>query len=213
MIALRPPDGQLSILALGAHPDDVEIGCGGSLLTLVQQRAARCHVVLLGGTTERAQEASHASRLFIGDASESLTILGFPDGRLPAFWNEVKQELEDLAPRMHPDVVFAPRRDDAHQDHRMLGELATTVWRDALVLHYEIPKWDGDLGQVNHYVPFDRETAQRKVDLLRTAYPSQVHRDWWDDETFFGLMRLRGVECRSPYAEGFVVRKAVLNWR
>jgi LmbE family N-acetylglucosaminyl deacetylase len=123
----------------------------------------------------------------------------------------VKSLLEDVAASTPaPDLVFAPRRDDAHQDHRLVAELAPTVWRDALVLRYEVPKWDGDLGRVTHYVPVDDELARRKVDLLDDCYPSQSTRDWWDARTFLGLMRLRGVECRHPYAEGFVVDKATL---
>ena len=109
------------------------------------------------------------------------------------------------------DVVFAPRIDDAHQDHRLLGSMAPTVWRDALVLHYEIPKWDGDLGRSNCYVPISAELGQRKVSLLNKYYPSQQSRDWWDDETFLALMRIRGMECRSRYAEAFQASKAVLS--
>jgi LmbE family N-acetylglucosaminyl deacetylase len=112
---------------------------------------------------------------------------------------------------MDADVVFAPRLDDAHQDHRLIAELASTVWRDSLILHYEIPKWDGDLGKVGHYVSLEPEIAHRKVQLLHECFPSQVGRDWWDDETFNSLMRIRGVECRSRYAEGFLVSKAKLS--
>jgi LmbE family N-acetylglucosaminyl deacetylase len=138
-------------------------------------------------------------------------VLGLRDGHLPAHWGTVKELLEEVAAgAATPDIVFAPRLDDAHQDHRLVAELAATVWRDTLVLRYEIPKWDGDLGPVTHYVPIEPGTAQRKVELLDESFPSQAGRDWWDDETFLGLMRLRGIECRHRYAEGFVVDKAVL---
>ena len=164
------------------------------------------------GTPERHAEARKATAAFLPGADVELHLLDLRDGRLPAHWETVKTMLEDVAARtLPPHVVFAPRRDDAHQDHRLVAELAPTVWRDALVLRYEIPKWDGDLGRVTHYVPLDDELARRKVELLDDCYPSQTVRDWWDAETFLGLMRLRGVECRSPYAEGFVVDKAVLS--
>jgi LmbE family N-acetylglucosaminyl deacetylase len=123
----------------------------------------------------------------------------------------VKQRLEELARTVRPDLVLAPRREDAHQDHRLLAEVVPTVWRDSLVLHYEIPKWDGDLRPVTHYVPLDDAVARRKVDLLDECYPSQRGRDWWDEEMFLGLMRLRGMECRRRYAEGFVVVKAAVE--
>jgi LmbE family N-acetylglucosaminyl deacetylase len=108
-------------------------------------------------------------------------------------------------------VVFAPRMDDPHQDHRLLGTMVPTVWRDALILHYELPKWDGDLGRSNCYVPISAELGRRKVSLLNQHYPSQRFRDWWDDETFLALMRIRGIECRSRYAEAFLASKAVLS--
>jgi LmbE family N-acetylglucosaminyl deacetylase len=142
-----------------------------------------------------------------------MRILGLRDGFLPTHWGAVKEALEQVSRSMTADVVFAPRPDDAHQDHRLIAELAPTVWRDALMLHYEIPKWDGDLGRVSHYVALEPEIARRKVELLHECFPSQAGRDWWDDETFLSLMRIRGVECRRRYAEGFTVTKALLSLR
>jgi len=211
VIGLHLPPGDLSLLALGAHPDDIEIGCGGTLLTLAAARRLRADVVLLTGTAKRQTEARQAATRFLEGAEVTISTHAFPDGRLPAHWAEVKEILEDTAATVRPDLVLVPRRDDAHQDHRLLGQLVPTVWRDSLVLHYEIPKWDGDLGQVSHYVPLDDETAHRKVELLDVSYPSQVERDWWDAETFLGLMRLRGIECRGRYAEAFAVAKAVID--
>ena len=115
------------------------------------------------------------------------------------------------SPPGFPDLVLAPSRTDAHQDHRTVAELVTSAFRDALVLHYEIPKWDGDLAPQNVYLPLDDATARRKVALLHDCYPSQKDRDWWDDEVFLGLARLRGVECRSRYAEAFTCHKAVVR--
>jgi LmbE family N-acetylglucosaminyl deacetylase len=212
VIGLGLSPGPLRIVCVGAHPDDVEIGCGGTLLALAETRPVQAAVVLPTGTPERHAEARKAAAAFLPGAEVELRLLGLQDGRLPAAWDTVKTLLEDVAAAFPPpDLVFAPRRDDAHQDHRLVAELAPTVWRDALVLRYEIPKWDGDLGRATHYVPLDPEVARRKAALLGGCYPSQAGRDWWDDETFLGLMRLRGVECRHRYAEAFVVDKAVLS--
>lgn len=215
MISLGLPPGPLSIVCLGAHPDDVEIGCGGTLLSLAAARSLRATLVVPTGTPERHEEALKAAAQFLPGADVDVRLTGWRDGRLPAHWGEVKETLEDVAragpPTSAPDVVFAPRGDDAHQDHRLIAELAPTVWRDTLILHYEIPKWDGDRGRVTHYVPLDAGLARRKVELLRECFPSQTGRDWWDDETFLGLLRLRGVECRRRYAEGFVLHKALVE--
>ena len=212
MIPLRFPDGGgLRVVCLGAHPDDIEIGCGGTLLTLCDTRELDATVVIPTGSPERHEEALKATTRFLPGARVDMRVLGLRDGHLPAHWGTVKELLEHVAvAAATPDVVFAPRRDDAHQDHRLVAELAATVWRDTLVLRYEIPKWDGDLGPVTHYVPIEPATARRKVELLDESFPSQTDRDWWDEETFLGLMRLRGVECRHRYAEGFGVDKAVL---
>jgi LmbE family N-acetylglucosaminyl deacetylase len=169
-------------------------------------------VVVLTGTEARHDEARAACDLFLAGATANLRTFDLPDGRLPAVWGQVKQHLEDVAVGLDVDVVLAPRPQDAHQDHRLLAELVPTVWRDHLVLGYEIPKWDGDLGRPNLYVPLPDDIARRKGELLTKAYPSQTARDWWDDETFLGLARLRGIECRSRYAEAFTVTKAVLSW-
>jgi LmbE family N-acetylglucosaminyl deacetylase len=213
VVPLRLPDGPTRVVCLAAHPDDVEIGCGGTLLALgASGRQLRVTYVTPTGSVERHEEARKAAARFLPGAEVSLRMLDLADGHLPAHWATVKDLLEDVArSEPTPDLVFAPRLDDAHQDHRLVAELAPTVWRDALVLRYEIPKWDGDLGRATHYVPLDAELARRKVELLNECYVSQVGRDWWDDEVFLGLMRLRGVECRSRYAEAFVVDKAVVS--
>jgi LmbE family N-acetylglucosaminyl deacetylase len=213
VIALRPESGPLTVLAIGAHPDDVEIGCGGTLLAITSRRPVSAHVVVLTGSDQRRAEAEVAAAAFLAEAETwQLHTHTLPDGRLPAHWEDVKNHLEQVAAQVRPDVVLAPRLEDAHQDHRLLARMVTTVWRDSLVLHYEIPKWDGDLHPVTHYVPVDEATARRKCELLDQSYPSQRGRDWWGDETILGLMRMRGVECRARYAEGFVVRKAVLDF-
>jgi LmbE family N-acetylglucosaminyl deacetylase len=210
VIGLGLPAGELTVLCIGAHPDDIEIGCGGTLLALGAARPISAHCVVLTSTAERRAEAEEAAASFL--PGSTIDVFDLPDGRLPAHWSTVKNQLESVATSVTPHVIFAPRRDDAHQDHRLVAELATTVWRDSLVLHYEIPKWDGDFGQVTHYVPVPADLARRKVEQLDKSYPSQVVRDWWDEETFLGLMRLRGVECRNRYAEGFVVDKTTISF-
>lgn len=209
MISFGLGASPLEVLCLGAHPDDIEIGCGATLLALGARANTRVHGVVLTASGDRAVEAREALPRFAPGADVETHDL--PDGRLPAHWNEVKDVLEDVARRRSPDVILAPRTDDAHQDHRLLGTMVTTVWRDALVLHYEIPKWDGDLGPMTHYVPTTAEHARRKVDLLNTSYPTQAARDWWDDQFFLGLLRMRGAEVRAPYAEAFRCSKALLN--
>lgn len=209
MVPLKLPRGPLHVLVVGAHPDDIEIGCGGALLTLAERPETRVTGIVLTGGPDRAREAAAAlPRFFPGAEVQSH---GLPDGRLPGHWPDVKGILEDAAGRIDPQVILAPRRDDAHQDHRLVGGLVSTVWRDCIVLEYEIPKWDGDMRPMSHYVQLSTAHARRKVELLNECFPSQRHRDWWDDEFFMGLMRMRGVECRSRYAEAFSTTKIVLD--
>ncbi|MFE7407827.1 PIG-L deacetylase family protein [Isoptericola sp. NPDC057559] len=209
MIPLSLPDGRLQVVCLAAHPDDVEIGCGGTLLALAERGSVDAAFLTLTGDPGREDEARQASQAFVPGATSAFA--GLPDGRLPERWGDVRAALHEHAERHPaPQVVLAPRTDDAHQDHRLVGTMAPTVWRDALVLHYEIPKWDGDMGRPSTYVPVDDDLAQRKTELLDACYPSQKAHDWWDREVFLGLMRLRGMECRSRYAEAFVVAKSVL---
>ena len=203
----------LRVLAIGAHCDDVEIGAGGTLARLASQVPwARTHVVVLTSTPERAAEARAATAALLAPAEVITEVHPLRDGRLPAHWDEVKDILEELARTSVPDVIFAPSPADAHQDHRLVGSMVHTVFRDHLVLHYEIPKWDGDLGSFRptHYVPLTEEGARAKCELLCEYFPSQHGRDWFREETFLSLARLRGIECRSRYAEAFAVEKAVI---
>ncbi len=205
-------DDVARLTVLGAHPDDIEIGAGGTLLRLAAASpGVRVHYVLLTGAEERIEEARTAARAFLPDAEVTFEAHQLPDGRLPAHWGEVKQILQDAVAGFSPDLVLAPATDDAHQDHRTLAELVTTAYRDHLCLQYEIPKWDGDLSRRQLYVPLTDELMRRKRELLHACYPSQKSRDWWDDELFAGLARIRGVECRSRYAEAFSVSKAVID--
>jgi LmbE family N-acetylglucosaminyl deacetylase len=212
MLPLRlsaPPGRPLSFLVLGAHPDDIEIGAGGTLLSLAESRP-RVRYVVLTGTAERHAEAGHAARAFLPGVDPDVELFDLPEGRLPAAWGQVKEILESVARSASPDVILAPSPRDAHQDHRVIGEIVPTVFRDHLLLSYEIPKWDGDLGRPSVYFPLSAEVARRKVELLNTCFASQRDRDWWDDEVFLGMARLRGMECRAPYAEGFGCAKSVI---
>jgi LmbE family N-acetylglucosaminyl deacetylase len=203
-----------SVLALGAHPDDIEIGAGGLLQLLAGANPGlRVHYVLLTGSAPRHAEAREAAAAFLPGAKVTFALHSLPDGRLPAHWGAAKQHLHDAAETLMPELVLCPYRGDAHQDHRLLGELAPTTFRSAWALEYEIPKWDGDLGRPNFYVPLPDDIARRKLELLHASFPSQSDHDWWDDEVFLGLARLRGMESRARYAEAFHCAKAVMTLR
>ncbi|MBJ8343987.1 PIG-L deacetylase family protein [Antrihabitans sp. YC2-6] len=202
------------IALLGAHCDDIAIGMGGTLLTVsranpgLRVRA----LVLSGGGTERETEERAALAAFCPDADLDVRILDFPDGRAPAHWDAIKNALGDFRRSCTPDVVFGTQRHDMHQDHRLLAELLPTEFRDHLVLGYEILKWETDTPQPAIFHPLDTRTAEEKARLLHVHYPSQVVHDWFDDASFLGLSRLRGVQCRSPHAEAFVLEKATLGF-
>lgn len=201
------------IAVLGAHCDDIAIGAGGTLLAICSDRPGLRvdALVLCGGGTEREDEERAALSAFCPGADLRLEVLKLPDGRVPAHWEEAKAAVEELRARSDPDLLFAPWRADAHQDHRALAKLVPTAFRDHLVLSYEIVKWDGDLGRPVAYQPLPPEVAEAKVTLLHRYYPSQRHRPWYDREVFLGLARLRGIECRAQYAEAFHINKIALD--
>lgn len=206
-------DGKpLSVLVVGAHPDDIEIGAGGTLLSLAEQTPGmRVHYVVLTGTQDRHAEARNAACAFLPGADLTIDLHDLPEGRLPAVWGLVKEVLEAAARSGAADLIIGPASYDAHQDHRTIGEIVPTVFRDHLYLAYEIPKWDGDLGRPSIYVPMSADTARRKIEILHKCFASQRGRDWWDDEVFLGLARLRGMECRSSYAEAFTCTKLLMH--
>jgi LmbE family N-acetylglucosaminyl deacetylase len=198
------------ILCFGAHCDDIEIGCGGTLLALQASRNVRVHWVVLSGTPARKAETRAAMLALVRPAARGgLTVGGFPDGRFPACYGEIKQFVESLKSAHSPDLILCHERDDRHQDHRIVNELVWSTFRDHVVLEYEVPKWDGGLGQPNVYVAVTAPQARRKVAALLRCHQSQRTRDWFSRETFMSLLRLRGIECRSPsgYAEAFHARK------
>jgi LmbE family N-acetylglucosaminyl deacetylase len=213
-LTLSPdPAALLNILCLGAHSDDIEIGCGGTILRLAAQYP-NCvlHWVVFSAPGVRAAEAQRAAELFAGTtAIKGPLIRNFQDGFMPFVGGEVKAAFEELK-SVSPDLIFTHTRKDAHQDHRLIADLTWNTFRDHLILEYEIPKYDGDLGQPNVFVPLEPEGLQKKVRYIMDAFQSQHSKRWFREETFLSLMRLRGMECNAPsgYAEAFYCRKMVL---
>jgi LmbE family N-acetylglucosaminyl deacetylase len=215
MLALnfRSGRGPLRVLCVGAHSDDIEIGCGGSILSLLNgTRKVEVDWVVFSAPGEREREARRGAALFLKRAARArVQIHGFRDGFFP-YEPKIKDIFESLK-QTTPDVVLTHYRHDRHQDHRVLSDLAWNTFRNHLILEYEIPKFDGDLGTPNCFVPLDRATCLRKAKHLQTAFGTQRDKHWFSAETFLGLMRLRGMECRAPggYAEAFYGRKVVLG--
>ncbi|WFP62615.1 PIG-L deacetylase family protein [Mesorhizobium sp. WSM4904] len=203
---------EVSILCLGAHSDDIEIGAGGTILSLIASGVKlNVHWCVLSAGGQRSAEARASAKSFLeGSNASTVDVADFEDSYFPAHSRSIKHWLIDLRSRINPDVVFTHSRFDAHQDHREVNQLTWNVFRDHLVLEYEIPKWDGDLGQPNAYVPLAAKVLERKIELLHEHFGTQRSKDWFDRETFVGLARLRGMECRAPehFAEAFTLRKA-----
>jgi LmbE family N-acetylglucosaminyl deacetylase len=206
---------RLSVLCLGAHSDDIEIGAGATLLSMIA-RGIRLdvHWCVLSGGADREREARASAVDFLADAANAqIEAMPFRDGFFPEQGEAIKLWFEALKPRTNPDLILTHRRDDAHQDHRLVCRLTWNTFRDHCILEYEIPKWDGDMGQPNVYMPVPASALQRKIELLMTHFGSQRSKQWFDPEIFRGLARLRGMECRAPegYAEAFFGRKLSLG--
>ncbi len=210
----RPPGEPLRVLCLGAHSDDIEIGCAGALLRWqAEYPGLDVTWVVLSASGARAEETRHSAQALLAGAARHEVILGdFRDAHFPAEFERLKAFFQDLGRRLQPDVVLTHRLEDRHQDHRQVAELTWQTWRSQLVLEYEIPKYEGDLGQPNVYLPLPAEIAERKVQHLLAHFGSQRSKDWFRAETFRALMALRGIECRagSGFAEALHLRKAVL---
>ena len=210
----RPSQVACKVLCLGAHSDDIEIGCGGTLLRLLTMYPnAEVWWVVFSATGVRRREARKSAQAFLVRASQSKIILkSFRESYLPFRGEEVKDFFENIKRRFSPDVVFTHYRHDLHQDHRVVSDFSWNTFRNHLILEYEIPKYDGDLGVPNTFVSLDAETCQAKIKNLRTYFESQRNKQWFTEDLFFGLLRLRGVESNSPtkYAEAFYCRKRVL---
>jgi LmbE family N-acetylglucosaminyl deacetylase len=210
----REPGEGLTALVIGAHPDDIEIGAGGTILRLASEgQLAAVRWVVLSADRARADEAHRSAETFLAAVPErTVTVLGLKDGYFPYIGSEVKDAFEELKSSADPDLILTHRQTDAHQDHRLVAELTWNTFRDHLILEYEIPKYDGDLGPANVFLDLPEDVVARKIELLLNGFPSQRDRHWFTEETFRAMLRLRGVECRavSGYAEGFSARKLVL---
>jgi LmbE family N-acetylglucosaminyl deacetylase len=210
----RVAEAPMRLLAIGAHSDDIEIGCGGTILRLIEQELlSEVWWVVLTGESKRAVEArASAETLLDGVGNRRVILKDFRDGFFPYEGGEIKGFFEQLKRDFSPDLVLTHQRSDLHQDHRVTCELTWNTFRDHLILEYEVPKYDGDMGAPNLFVPIDDRLCRRKVDHLMTHFGSQLSKRWFKEDLFSGLLRLRGMECNSPtsYAEAFYCRKAVL---
>lgn len=208
-------DSPLQILCLGAHADDIEIGCGGTVLQLAESHPnARFSWVVLSAHGERRREAAESADHFLEKAgAKTVSLKDFRDGFFPYQGGEVKECFEELKTAVAPDLILTHHRGDLHQDHRLVSELTWNTFRDHLILEYEIPKYDGDLGAPNAFVSLTRDTCEKKTSHILEHYASQRGKSWFSEETFLAILRLRGIEARSQsgYAEGFYGRKLSLR--
>ena len=216
MIHLRldsEADRPLIVLCLGSHSDDIEIGCGGTILQLASQYPnSQFHWAVFSATGVREAEARRAAQLFAGPRLNGPLLKTFQDGFMPYVGSDVKAVFEGELKQIAPDLIFTHYGKDAHQDHRLISELTWNTFRDHMILEYEIPKYDGDLGQPSVYVPLRQDTCENKVQFIMDAFQSQRTKRWFEESTFMALMRLRGMECNatSGHAEAFYSRKLVL---
>ncbi len=204
--------GRLRVLALGAHADDIEIGCGGTLLRLAGERELEVLWVVFCSTPPRAEEARASAALFLRSAASTRVLVGaHRDGFLPYEGGAIKEEFEGLKTTFQPDVVLTHSREDRHQDHRLVSELTWNTWRDHLILEYEIPKYDGDFGAPNLFAPIPAAVLELKIQHLLAAFPSQSSKPWFSPDLFRAVARIRGMECNAPerLAEAFYCRKLV----
>jgi LmbE family N-acetylglucosaminyl deacetylase len=202
------------ILCLGAHSDDIDIGCGGTILRFLNEfNDVEIYWVVLGAKGQRKLEAEKSAELFLKGAKKKKVIIKtFRDGFFPYIGAEIKEYFENLKQVYFPDLIFTHYRNDLHQDHRLISDLTWNTFRDHLILEYEIIKYDGDLGAPNVFVYLDEVVCQKKIEYIRRCFKTQSNRNWFSDETFLSMLRLRGIESNAPgkYAEGFYCRKVIL---
>jgi LmbE family N-acetylglucosaminyl deacetylase len=210
---LRSPPA-LQVLCLGAHSDDIEIGCGGTILRLQDEYPdIEFRWVVFGAIGHRMQEAQTSAELFLAKAKNKTIILKeFRNSFFPYLGDQIKECFEEIKKGVTPDIILTHHRDDLHQDHRLICEFTWNTFRDHLILEYEIPKYDGDMGRPNFFVPLDKPICDRKAALIVENFRSQASRQWFSEDTFLALMRLRGVEANSPtrFAEAFYCRKILV---
>ena len=204
-----------SVLFLGAHCDDIEIGCGGTILRIAQLNPGiNIHWVVFSSNKVRAKEAESSAKAFLsGIDNKSIIIKSFKDSFFPYVGTEIKEYFEELKSAVSPDLIFTHYGSDRHQDHRTISELTWNTFRNHMILEYEIAKYDGDLGNPNCFVNIEREIATKKLELLSKHYTSQRDKQWFGDNLFMAMMRIRGIECNAAQglAEAFYSRKAMLS--
>ena len=215
-LAIDPPAGRpLEVLFLGAHSDDIEIGCGGAVLSLIREHPDLCITwVVFGAKDLRAQEAHDSARSFLAPVREkNIQVRDYKDGYFPYIGASIKEYFEELKRSVSPDLIFTHYRQDLHQDHRLICELTWNTFRNHLILEYEIPKFDGDIGSPNLFFHLDETVAKQKIDLLLKHFKTQTDRHWFNEDTFFSILRLRGIESRAPskFAEAFYGRKITIG--
>ncbi len=207
-------DSVQTVLCFGAHADDIEIGCGGAILKLLERNEnLDVFWIVLSGFGDREAEARHSAELFLsGTKNKSIQINQFPDTLFPYNGEKIKAYFNELGRLIAPDVVFTHRLEDRHQDHRLVAELTWNTFRDHLIFEYEIPKYEGDLGSPNVYVPLTEAICERKVDIIVKSFSSQTTKKWFCAETFWAMLRVRGIESdsQSQFAEGLYCRKLVI---
>ena len=206
---------KLRILCLGAHGDDIEIGCGGTMLRLLEEfpgSEARWVVFSRSGDVQREKESRESAEAFLKGAKAEIVVKDFRDGYFPFVGDAIKDCFEELKRAVEPDVILTHHRDDLHQDHQLVSRLTWNTFRDHLILEYEVVKYDGDLGSPNFFVPISEEIAGRKVEYLLRHFESQKYKHWFSADVFRAMMRIRGLECNSPsrYAEAFYNHKLVV---
>ena len=209
-----PESGIRNILCLGAHCDDIEIGCGGTILRFIQENPRlNFYWVVFSSNPRRKREALSAARLFLGSAVGSKVVIrSFRDSFFPHEWKGIKEFFSLIGNRFQPDLIFTHSRNDLHQDHRVISELTWNAFRNHLILEYEIPKYDGDLGSPNFFVGLDETVCERKIHNITASFRSQSGKQWFTEDTFRALLRIRGVESNADgrYAEGFYCRKVLV---
>lgn len=207
-------DQPLNILCIGAHSDDIEIGCGGTILKILSEKEdVEIHWIVLGSSGKRDNEAVISANKYLKNAkTKNILVSNYEDSFFPYIGSDIKKYFENLKKTVNPDLIFTHYRNDLHQDHRLVSELTWNTFRNHLILEYEIVKYDGDLGVPNLYIHLDKTYCEKKVEYIITSFNSQRNKDWFTPDTFFSLMRIRGVESRAPdkYAEAFYCRKAII---
>jgi LmbE family N-acetylglucosaminyl deacetylase len=211
----KPAGSAYQVLCLGAHSDDIDVGCGGTILALLERFGnVAFRWIVFSANEERAREANDSAAAFLTGAQDSQVVVkNYRDGFFPFNGSEIKDDFEALKSELNPDIVFTHYREDRHQDHRLISELTWNTFRNHLILEYEVPKYDGDLGQPNVFVPLPESLCAKKTGILLNSFHSQRRRPWFDEQTFMAMLRLRGMEANSPtrFAEAFYCRKAVLG--